>query len=240
MDLKPILKNLPEIITTTSSALKIIKHFVPDQPDYIKARLERVWKPAQEYMREKIDHGDSLRDDWFSENQGSNRRIPLRLIEKTIKEIINDSEERKSKYVAKFYINISCTSNSNIDEATAFSYLDTIESLSWRQLCLIRLVILCENKEVDTCPIKEREQMSQNDRSRFYFISREFDSLIKSGYLQLSEPSLTMHAEPYLRDPSRAWTIEYTRRLHSLMNLCEIPMKEIVETFSLWNVIPKK
>ena len=95
-----------------------------------------------EYINEKNqseEPGDTWRNDWFSENEVSVNCIPQRLLEKTITEIIEDSAERKSEYIAKFWVNICRTSNSDIDEATAFSYFEVIESLSWRQLCIIRL-----------------------------------------------------------------------------------------------------
>lgn len=228
---KLVLEELPKVIATQTA--KLTFNYLARR---VKERVERSTKLMSEYMGEKVAEGETWRNDWFAENEVSNRCIPLRLLEKTIKEIINDSEERKSKHIAKFWVNVCRTSNSDINGSTAFSYLEAMESLSWRQLCIIRLVILCENKEVDTCPIKEREQKSENDQSAFYFISRDFNSLINDGYIQLAETSKTIHAEPHLRDPSRAWTMNYTTRLHSLMNLHEIPMNEIIETFSLWNV----
>ena len=242
MDLVLFLATVKKISTTTVSVIRLVDYFAKNDPIHVKERLARSLEMMSEYMREKHqskDPGDAWRNDWFAENQVSNRRIASRLLEKTVKEIINDSEERKSEYIAKFWVNICLTSNSDIDEATAFSYFEVIESLSWRQLCIIRLVILCENKEVDTCPIKEIERKSENDQSAFYFISRDFDSLINDGYIRLAETSKTIHADPYVRYPSMAWTIDYTKRLHSLMNLYEIPMNEIIETFSLWNVRPK-
>ena len=244
MSIDFIVNTLPQIIGTTGSILSITDYFARHHPAHTKEHLARNLALMSEYMREKQhqskDPGDTWRNDWFSGNQVSNPRVLRRLLDKTVKEIINDSQERKSEYVAKFWVNICRTSNADIDEATAFSYFEVIESLSWRQLCIIRLVILCENKEVDTCPIKEIEQKSKNDRSAFHFISRDFDSLINDGYIQLADTSKTIHADPYLRDPSKAWTIGYTKRLHSLMNLYEIPMKDIVQTFSPWKVRPRK
>ena len=235
MDLGPVLETIPKIIATHTG--KLAYNYLASR---VKERIERNWELMSKDMHEKVAQGDPLRNDWFAENEVLNNRIPFRLLEKTIREISNDSAERKSEHIAKFWVNICLTSNADIDEATAFSYLEATESLSWRQLCIIRLVILCENKEVDTCPIKEIEQKSENDRSAFYFISRDFDSLINDGYIQLAETSKTIHAEPYLRHPSMAWTIDYTRRLHSLMNLHEIPIEDIEKTFSPWNVKRRK
>ena len=188
--------------------------------------------------------GDAWRNDWFPENQISNNRIPRRLLEKTIKEIINDSEERKSEYIAKFWVNICLTSNSDIDESTAFSYLGVIESLSWRQLCIIRLVILCDDEKVDMISIDETEaekwieQMSQGDQTSFYCISREYEKLANDKCFEVENPIRASAIQPPLLmlRPEIAHATPYTCRLHSLMNLHEIPDGNIEQTFSLWNV----
>ena len=136
-----IIENLPEIITTTSSGLSIIDFCLKKVPVHVKERLGRSLERMSEYIREKHeskDPGDAWRNDWFSENEVSGHRIPQRLFEKTINGIIDDSAERKSEYIAKFWVNVCLTSNADIDEDTAFSYFETIESLSWRQLCILR------------------------------------------------------------------------------------------------------
>ena len=241
------LETLSLIIGTTGSTLSIIDYFARHQPVHVKEHLARSLELMSEYMREKHeskDSGDTWRNDWFSENQISNPHILRRLLDKTIKEIINDSEERKSEYIAKFWVNICRTSNSDIDEATAFAYLEGIESLSWGQLCIIRLAILSRNKKVniDSVPNEEYlEQMSQDEQTRFYSIGREFEKLMDDHYIE----SVSMFRDektngPFLERPIFLPISAYTRRLYSLMSLDEIPIKEIVKTFTPWNVRPRK
>lgn len=146
------LKTLLKIAKTTRSVILLIDYFARHELVHVKERLGLNFELMSKYMHDKV-HEDPLRNDWFPENEVSNQRIPQRLLEKTIKEIINDSEERKSEYIAKFWVNICLTSNSDIDEETAFSYLETIESLSWRQLCIIKLIFLKIDREVDSCSI---------------------------------------------------------------------------------------
>ena len=195
-------------------------------------------------MREKVAQGDPLRNDWFAENEVLNNHIPFRLLEKTIREISNDSAERKSKYIAKFWVNICLTSNADIDEATAFSYLEATESLSWRQLCMIRLAILSENKKVDIDSVPNEEyleQMSQDEQTRFYSIGREFEKLVDDRYAQSVSMLIDENTnDPFLERPIFLPLPAYTRRLYSLMNLDEIPIKEIIKTFSPWKVRPRK
>ena len=254
MNQELILEILPEIIKTTSSGISIIKsgiwvidYFARHEPVHVKERLGRSLELMSKSMREE-DQVGTWRNDWFAENEVSNNRIPHRLLEKTIKGIINDSEERKSEYIAKFWLNICRTSNSDIDAATAFAYLETIESLSWRQLCIIRLVMLCEDKEVDMISIDEEEkekwieQMPQDEQTSFYFISRDFENLADNKCFQAVAPLRAAETQPplLLLGPNSAQATNYTRRLDSLMNLHEIPDEDIERLFSLWNVRRKK
>ena len=243
MDLVLFLATVKKISTTTVSVIRLVDYFAKNDPIHVKERLARSLEMMSEYMREKhqsTDPGDAWRNDWFAENQVSNRRTAFRLLEKTIKEIINDAEEKKSKYIAKFWVNICLTSNADIDESTAFSYLETIESLSWRQLCMIRLVILCEDKEVNMISIEEEEieQMPQDEQTSFYSISRDFEKLANNKVFQAVAPHRFAETQPplLLLRPNSAQATYYTHRLHSLMNLHEIPDGDIEKTFSLWNV----
>ena len=245
MDPIVFLGSVKTISATTLSIIRLIDYFAGHEPLHVKERLGRSLELMSKYMLEKNQSknpGDAWRNDWFPENQVSNHRTLRRLIEKTVKEIINDSQESKSEHIAKFLVNICLTSNSDINEATAFSYLETIESLSWRQLCIIRIIMLCENKEVDIRHIRDEdvEQMPQDERTRFYSISREYEKLKDDRYIMSSEFGRSEeNYDPFLDSPSYGWLPDYTKRLHSLMNLDEIPFEDIIETFSPWNVTRK-
>ena len=244
-----VLATIPKIIATHTG--KMTYNYLASR---VKERIERNWKLMSKYMGEKVDQGDSLRNDWFAENEVLNNRVPFRLLEKTIREISNDSAERKSPHIAKFWVNICLTSNADIDEATAFSYFETIESLSWRQLCIIGVVILYENKEVNMSPIgvaegnigavEERDvkqiRMPEDELTRFYSISRDFQKLVDNKYFQTTISENVDRNEPFLDSLHAEQIPDSTRRLHSLMNLDDIPMPDIVQTFSPWKVRSRK
>ena len=238
MDPGPILETIPKIIATHTG--KLAYNYLASR---VKERIERNWKLMSKDMREKVAQGDPLRNDWFAEKEVLNNRIPFRLLEKTIREISNDSEERKSPHITKFWVNICLTSNADIDASTAFSYLDTIESLSWRQLSIIRLIMLCQNQEVEIRSLsgEDEAQMPQDEKTRFYSISREYQNLKDDRYIESSEISISgISNDPFLPSLSYGRLPGYTSRLHSLMNLDKIPIEEIVKTFSPWNVRPGK
>lgn len=238
MDPGTVLATIPKIIATHTG--KLAYNYLAGR---VKERIERNWKLMSKDMREKVDQGDPLRNDWFAENEVLNNRIPFRLLEKTIREISNDSQERKSAHIAKFWVNVCLTSNANINEATAFSYLEAIESFSWRQLCMIRLIMLCENQEVDIRHIRDEdvEQMPQDEQTSFYSISREYQKLKDDRYIQSAEIGISgENNDPFLPSPSYGWLPDSTKRLHSLMNLDDISMPDIVKTFSPWKVRSRK
>ena len=239
MDLETVLETIPKMIATHTG--KLAYNYLASR---VKERIERNWELMSKDMREKVAQGDPLRNDWFAENEVLNNHIPFRLLEKTIREIINDSAERNSEHIANFWVNICLTSNADIDQATAFLYFEVIESLSWRQLCIIRLIALCENqeKQVDFRRISNEdvEQMPQDERTRFCSIGREYRSLMDDHHIEgASIPQFTETHEPFVDFPGSGRLPGYTKRLHSLMNLHEIPDGDIVEMFSLWNVRPK-
>ena len=242
-----IVNTLPQIIGTAGSILSITDYFARHHPAHTKEHLARNLELMSEYMREKQhqskDPGGTWRNDWFSENQVSNPRVLRRLLDKTVKEIINDSQESKSEHIAKFWVNICLTSNADIDQATAFSYFEVIESSSWRQLCMIRLIALCDDGEVDIHCISKKDvkQMPQDKRTSFYSISREYEKLKDARYIQSTEIGRSEeNNDPFLPSPSYGWLPDSTRRLHSLMNLHEIPDGDIEKTFSIWNVKRRK
>ena len=247
MDLLP--ETLPEIIKVTSTGLSITKsgiwiidYFARHEPAHVKERLGRSLELMSKRMRQEDQRG-TWRNDWFAENEVSGNHIPHRLLEKTIKGIINDSEERKSEYIAKFWLNVCRTSNSDIDEATAFAYFETIESLSWRQLCIIRLIDLCKNREVEIrrLSVETVGEMPQDERTKFYSISREYQNLMDDRYIEgASVPHNTESYEPFVDFPGSGWLRESTHRLHLLMNLNEMPIEDIIRTFSPWGVKLKK
>ena len=214
---------------------RIFRHVILNQPDHVIERVFNSFSSAQEYNDKKLQCGETLRGDWYYDNHND-----VKFAEDMVRQTINDTQGKKSEYITKFHVNIRFSSNDDIDENTAFSYLETMESLSWRQLCLIRLAILSENEEVDIDSVPNEEyleQMPQDEQTKFYSIGREFRKLVDDHYFQSVGMFIDENTnDPFLERPIFLFVPAYTRRLHSLMNLDEIPFKDIIETFSPWNV----
>ena len=83
--------------------------------------------------------------------------------------------------------------------------------------------------------------MPQDKRTSLYSIGREYVKLKDARYIQSTEIGRSgENNEPFLPSPSYGWLPDSTRRLHSLMNLHEIPDGDLEKTFSIWNVRLKK
>lgn len=239
MDPGTVLATIPKLIATHTG--KLAYNYLAGR---VKERIERNWKLMSKDMHEKVAQGDPLRNDWFAENEVLNNHIPFRLLEKTIREISNDSEERKSPHIAKFWVNICLTSNADIDASTAFSYLEVIESLAWRQLCIIRIIALNDNKKIDRhskISDEKVENLSDDQRMKFHAIGREYQELMDNHYIDgTAMPHVgsqdKWNREPWLDAPELWGMPNYTKRLHDLMDLNEISNREITETFSIWGV----
>ena len=218
---------------------RIFRHVILNQPDHVIERVFNSFSSAQEYNDKKLQCGETLRGDWYYDNDNN-----VKFAEDMVRQTISDTQGKKSEYITKFHVNIRFSSNDDIDEHTAFSYLEVIESLSWRQLCIIRLAILYENQEVDSDSVPNEEylkQMPQDEQTRFYSIGREFQKLMDDHYIQSVGMFIDGNTnDPFWEQPIFLTVPAYTRRLHSLMNLHEIPDEEIVQTFSPWNVRLKK
>ena len=241
--LDPILKTggmLGKSVAKTA-VLRIFRHVVLNQPDHVIERVFNSFSLGEKYNHKKLRCGETRRADWYFENDNN-----IKFVEDLVRQIITDTQEKKSEYVTKFHVNIRFSSNHDIDEHIAFSYLETMESLSWRQLCIIRLIVLNvldENHTVsdDDMTGERLEKLSNDQRMTFHAISREYAELMDKGYVHgTSMPHVSSrdkwNSEPWLDSPALWQVPHYIKRLHDLMDLEGIEDKEIMETFSIWNV----
>ena len=147
------------------------------------------------------------------------------------------TEEPKIKFMANLTKNIHL--DQDLDMDTYRQILKDLDELSYRQLCVIRLVMLCENREVNISSVDEKrlEQMPQNERTIFHSISNDFNKMtVDDSYLGGENVMWTDDGEPCMLYPSMTQSTYQTERLYLFANLHEIPIEDIEKTFSLWNV----
>ena len=218
--------------------LRVFRHVILNQPDHVIERVFNSFSSGQAYNDKKLQEGDTIRGDWYFDNDNN-----LKFAESMVRQLIEDTQGKKSEYITKFHVNVRFSSNDDIDEHTAFSYLQIMDSLSWRQLCIIRLIVLNENNGVSyrSMGSERLETLSDDQRMTFHAIGREYRELLDKGYVEGSSMGQISSrdkwkSEPWLDTPALWGVPYYIKRLHDLMNLCEIPKPEIIKTFSIWDV----
>ena len=203
-------------------------------------RLYQWGKQAAEGIVQRSNDGEEFRKDGFFEETPTNRSNFEEVIESTLKKVMDTTEEPKVKFMASLTENIHF--DEGLDMDTYRQILKDIDELTYRQLCIIRLATLYENRKVigHIDDEKWEEQIPQNERARFHSISRDFEEMmVDESYLDGVRGGKTEDGEPCMLRPSLARGTYQTKRLYSFANLCEIPIEDIVEMFSLWNVRPK-
>lgn len=101
-------------------------------------RVGNTAKYCIEKIRQRLQKGDSLRDDdFFFANNENYRSSAEEVFEGVLLKCKNEHEERKAKFISNIFVNISFSSEFNAEEANHL--LKVAESLTFRQFCLIQL-----------------------------------------------------------------------------------------------------
>ena len=211
-------------------------------------RLYQWAKQAAEGIAQRLKNGEDFRKDGFFEETPTNRSNFEEVVESTLKKVMDTTEDPKIKFMAYLTENVHFDQDLDID--TYRQILKDLDELTYRQLCIIRLVILCEKREVGISHINDNdiddnvekwlEQLPQNERTRFHSISRDFEKMmVDESYLGGVRGGKTENGEPCMLSPSLTHSTYQTKRLYLFANIDEIPIEDIVKTFSLWNVTQK-
>ena len=211
--------------------------------------LYQFLKHMNDIIHEKTEKGDdSLRNDWHQENIGTN--VSARIMKKTFETLKNEIEEKKEKYIAYFCGNIHLTSNSRINISTAIEILNKIETLTYRQLCVIkyvnesRKVRKLKNLPKPLDDLTEDEfsdylsKMPEDKKSDYFSACREIEALNDDGYTYGGvRPSLTDEGtNPVIeRLPLEIGTAtDLAKEIYTLAELSKIPEEDMQETFQYW------
>ena len=135
-------------------------------------RLYQWGKQAAEGIAQGLKDGEEFRKDGFFEDTPTNRSNFEEVVESTLKKVMETTEEPKVKFMANLTKNIHL--NQDLDMDTYRQILNDLDELSYRQLCIIRLVILCEDSEVDINSLYNIEEVPQTERTRFFFYWQRF------------------------------------------------------------------
>ena len=221
-----------------------IKHTINSHPDKLakvltsKSESKRLYqwgKQAAEGIAQRSNDGEEFRKDGVFEETPTNRSNWEEVIESTLKKVMETTDEPKVKFMA--YLTENFHFDQDLDIDTYRQILKDLDELTYRQLCIIRLVSLHEKRKVDIGRIDNIEQVPQNERARFYSIGRDFEKMmVDDSYLDGVRGMKTEDGEPCMFSPSATYITYQAKQLHRFANLNEVLPKDIEEAFSIWNV----
>ncbi len=198
-------------------------------------RLYQWGKQAAEGISQGLKDGKEFRKDGFFEDTPTNRSGFEEVIESTLKKVMDATEEPKIKFMANLTKNVHI--DEDLDMHTYRQILNALDELSYPQLCIIKLITLYNNREVDVRSISDIEQVPQNKRTKFYSIGRDYVELMDNHYIfggSIHTSGKTNN--PFLENPGPGWLPDYTKQLYQFVNLNEIPPEDIEDAFSIWKV----
>ena len=201
-------------------------------------RLYQWGKQAAEGIAQR-SKSEEFRKDGFFEETPTNRSNWEEVIESTLKKVMETTDEPKIKFMAYLTENVHFDQDLDID--TYRQLLKDLDELTYRQLCIIRLVSLHEKRKVDIYRINNIEQMTQSERTKFHSISRDFEQMmVDDSYLAGVMGVKTEDGEPCVLGLDQPYCTYQSNRLNLFANLYEIPPENIEKTFSIWKVRVKK
>lgn len=105
-----------------------------------EARIGSTILLAMDGIRRRLDKGDHLRGDWFSESDATTANEAKEVAERIVLTTQKDPEERKIQYVSNMWVNLCF--DDRFDAAEAHSLIKNAETLTYRKMCLLHLSAL--------------------------------------------------------------------------------------------------
>ncbi|MFH1093947.1 MAG: hypothetical protein V1739_07330 [Candidatus Omnitrophota bacterium] len=102
-------------------------------------RVGAVAAIALNKIKNKLENGEKLRNDNFFSEDASKRSSAEEIFEGILQKSRNSYEEKKVKFLGNFFANLAFIQNVSIGEANC--YLNLIDSLSYRQICTLALLL---------------------------------------------------------------------------------------------------
>lgn len=256
-----IQKHIPIISEITGLTASILSaHFFGDKDGAMAAGafvqtslndfLNRMLSPRQEqriltasalainYIDELLKQGEELRQDgYFSENTVA-RSDATEVVDSMLFTVGNEEQEKKIPYMAHLIKNAAFDEAISADSACY--YLQVFRNLTYRQICMIKLIVQRNNHQLRdkskiqmlTMGIKETQPNSMEQFFEEYeenLISHEFIDLYNKGYITLvmSHHSDLVDHKTFSMIPKTAHAGMTLFHVYRDMNLEKIPDEDL-------------
>lgn len=190
-----------------------------------KARTLSALDVAVEEIRQRIESGESLREDSFFDEKQTGRSDAEEVLEHMLLKAQREPEEKKIQYIG--YLYGSLPFNPEISVHMAHQLMKIAEQLTYRQLCILKLCAVKDDVGLRDHNYRECESF-END---LYDVLYECADLHNKEYIHsgLDTPTFEPNVLSRLRSiiPSDMTFQRIGDYLYNLMKLCLIPDEDI-------------
>ncbi len=102
---------------------------------------------AAEGIAQRLENDEKLRTDGFFDETPTNRSKADEVVESTLQTVIDTTEEPKIKFIANLTENVHFDSDFDLD--TYRRFLNILDELSFRQLCIIKLCMNADQIDLE-------------------------------------------------------------------------------------------
>lgn len=144
------------------------------------SRVNAVIDQAQIFITQKLENGQSVREDDFFKSDGDNISSAEELLEATLVSAQREYEERKLPYLAKLYANI--VFDSSISRPIANYLIKLSSEISYRQIIIIQMIGYAQ-KIADSLEIRENRTSGIVEGLENVAIATEIYDLYRKGII---------------------------------------------------------
>ena len=194
-------------------------------------RLYQWAKQAAEGIAQRSNAGEEFRKDEFFNETPTNRSNFEEVVESTLKQVMDTTEEPKVTFMANLTENIHF--DEDLDMDTYRQILKDIDELTYRQLCIIKMCKNANNVDLNNLG---NPDITQNLRS----ILRDFFRLCDTSVITRNNPLMDRIHHLYRNDNSSALWADGGRhaRIPGYDNQSENLPSELIFKFACLDKIP--
>ena len=154
-----------------------------------EARVGSVFTLAAAEIVERCQNGESVRDDGFFDTGGGGRSDAEEVWESALLKSQREAEEKKLPYMAHLLANLAF--NTEISAAMAHQMTKAVESMTYRQLCILQLSSTKERFNLRKQSYEREESFAKD----LYQIIFEYYDLYNRGLINLGQYLASSPAE---------------------------------------------
>lgn len=157
---------------------------------------------------------------------------PNEVEEKALRQILSDPQNKKCEYILNFLRNVK---KEDIDNDTAYSLLQSIDNMSWRQLCILSCLY---KRKANQLQIESSISGQGQDSLQLYAMLSDVGNLMSAKYIiDRSNNDFLNYSR---HSPDKLGLTRIAGELISLLELDTIPDEESDKPFLQWGITRTK